>query len=448
MAGHYVRSGATGSNNGSSWANAFTTLEAAFAAGGAGDVFYVAHDHQENKAASGNWILTSPGTVSDPCYVLSCDDTAEPPTALLTGAVIDLKTGNYTFTITGSAYYYGITFATTPNSSSCDMYLGNSTQFAMIFDRCNLALNGGNSGSFFFLVAAAATTNIDDHCIKLKNCMFTFSHASQYILPVGCRMDWLNGSVDSSGTAPITLFVLPTANASQITIEGVDLSKVTGTLFDVDAASVPCTNIRLANCKLGDNVTIANTITGQGGAQILMDNCDSGDTNYRMEHYKYQGSIKTETTIVKASGASDGTTPHSWKMASLATGPTFAFPLESPWIAQWNDSTGSSKTATIEIVHDSATDLTDGDVWIEVEYLGTSGSPIASLADDRKAGYLTAAADQAASSATWTTTGLTNPNTQAISVSFTPQEKGFIKARVMLAKANYTIYVDPLITVS
>ena len=47
MAIYYVYSGAGGSNNGSSWANAFTTLTTAFATEVAGDTLYVAHDHAE-----------------------------------------------------------------------------------------------------------------------------------------------------------------------------------------------------------------------------------------------------------------------------------------------------------------------------------------------------------------------------------------------------------------
>ena len=51
MAIYYVYSGAGGSNNGSSWANAFTTLTTAFATEVAGDTLYVAHDHAESTAA-------------------------------------------------------------------------------------------------------------------------------------------------------------------------------------------------------------------------------------------------------------------------------------------------------------------------------------------------------------------------------------------------------------
>ena len=85
---------------------------------------------------------------------------------------------------------------------------------------------------------------------------------------------------------------------------------------------------------------------------------------------------------------------------------------------------------------------------MEVQYLGTSGTPLALFVDDAAADYITATADQADSSASWTTTGMTNPNTQKLNVTFTPQEKGFIHAVVRLAVASKTVYVDPKITVS
>jgi hypothetical protein len=68
--------------------------------------------------------------------------------------------------------------------------------------------------------------------------------------------------------------------------------------------------------------------------------------------------------------------------------------------------------------------------------------------DDAMADVLATAASQASSSATWTTTGMSNANKQQLSVTFTPQEKGLIIARVCVAKSSYTLYVDPELQVS
>ena len=121
--------------------------------------------------------------------------------------------------------------------------------------------------------------------------------------------------------------------------------------------------------------------------------------------------------------------------------------MVSPEIVVWNDTTGAAKTVTVEIVTDGVT-LTDGECWLEVMYLGTSGVPLGTLIRDAKADVLASAANQTSSSETWTTTGLTTPIKQKLSVTFTPQEKGFFIARVVLAKPSTTVYVDPKLTVT
>jgi hypothetical protein len=85
---------------------------------------------------------------------------------------------------------------------------------------------------------------------------------------------------------------------------------------------------------------------------------------------------------------------------------------------------------------------------VEVEYLGTSGFPLSVTSSDRAATILATPANQTTSSETWTTTGLTTPVKQKLSVTFTPQEKGPIIARVYLAKASTTVYVCPEILTS
>ncbi len=178
-----------------------------------------------------------------------------------------------------------------------------------------------------------------------------------------------------------------------------------------------------------------------------MHNCDDGDTNYRLWVEDYAGSIKQETTIVRSGGASDGTTSLSWKMVSSANAEYPLIVLDSPEIVQWNDTTGSAITVTVEIITDNVT-LTDAECWLEVQYLGTSGYPLSTFISDAKADVLATAANQTTSTETWTTTGLTTPTKQKLSVTFTPQEKGFLHAVVKLALLSTTVYVDPLLVVT
>ena len=183
-----------------------------------------------------------------------------------------------------------------------------------------------------------------------------------------------------------------------------------------------------------------------------MHNCDSADTNYRLWVEDYSGYIVSDTGVYNDAGATDGTTRLSWKMVSSANAEYPLLVLESPEIVRWNDTTGSSITCTVEIVHNSQGSgtngvLNDDECWLEVTYLGTSGYPLGSSISDCKADLFASASAQTTSSASWTGDSA-GWDTQKLSVTFTPQEKGFIHARVVLAKASATVYVDPLLTVS
>jgi hypothetical protein len=186
---------------------------------------------------------------------------------------------------------------------------------------------------------------------------------------------------------------------------------------------------------------------------VRLINCDDADTNYKLWIQDNSGSLVDETTIVRSGGASDGTTSIAWKIVTSSTAHWLKSPFWSQPIAIWNSTVGSSQTATIEIVHDSqgsgtGSAFTEKEIWAEVLYLGTSGVPLGTVGWDRVATPLTTASDQASSSETWTTTGLTTPVKQKIAVTFTAQEVGYIAVRAALGVASKTVYVDPKITLS
>jgi hypothetical protein len=88
--------------------------------------------------------------------------------------------------------------------------------------------------------------------------------------------------------------------------------------------------------------------------------------------------------------------------------------------------------------------LTNANVWLEVEYLGASGSPLGTVATSRNANILAAGTALTTDTSTWTG-GLTNIS--KIALSFTAAQKGVVKARLFVAGVTTAIYVDPLLTV-
>jgi hypothetical protein len=443
MAVIYLRStDGSDSDNGSTWSLAKATLAAAESAAGSGGIVYMSQAHAETS--SGNITLIGPSTAgASPCRIICVNDGAMPPTTRATGGSVS-ATGGAAMNMYGDCHYIGVTFNIGSGSAvTSGITVGVSSDYNFIFDNCAFSiLTTHINGRIFF-----GSSGANNKFIKLINTTITFSAIAQSITTEGGVFIWANTQSAVSGAIPTTLISI-VRSGSVVLLSGLDLSSLDSGKNIVNLSSASITSqMNIINCKLGTSVSILSSTVGSCSTYLHMDNSDSADTNYRMEHYGYYGSIKAETVKVRSGGASDGTTALSWNMTSLSSA-SFVTPLASPQFSIWNDTTGSSKTVTVEILHDSVTALTDADIWLEVEEMGTSGYPISTIQSDRAANILATPANQDASSATWTTTGLTNPNKQYLQVTFTPAKKGFFQARVMLAEASKTVYIDPLMTVA
>jgi hypothetical protein len=449
VANIYVRS-TDGSNtdDGSTWALAKLDLAGAAAIDAAGDNIYLSQAHSESTAAAVTIALA--GTLANPVKVICVNDGAAPPTAVATTAVVK-TTGASAITVAGNAYIRGVTFQSgegSASSTAAGSYNSNVTtaNARQTYENCTMSvLSTGTSAHLNFGAAAAGSNEINS--TRLVNCSLGLASSTAGILIYGnVRIE--GGSLVSGFATTSTLFrVGGISRATELFVDGFDFSNL-----NAACSLVLPTNygrFTFANCKMPTSWT-GGLISGSpiGAFRASMYNCDNADTNYRLWIEDYAGSIVSETTIVRTGGATDGTTPISWKMTTSANANEYVAPLISDPISVWNDTTGSAKTITVEIIHDSVTALTDAEVWLEVTYLGTSGFPLGSVTTDHRADILATAASQTSSSETWTTTGLTSPNKQKLSVPITPQKKGFITARVFVGKPSYTIYVDPEITVT
>lgn len=448
MANIYVRS-TDGSNadNGTTWALAKATLAGADAKpDAAGDTIYVSQAHAESTASAVS--LNFAGTPATPSKVLCGNDAAEPPTALATTATVT-TTSNATLSLAGSFYCYGITF--TADEATTLAADAGGVGVAQEYKNCSFrTTNAGSAGSFFFAGANNYTPRL-----RLTDCTLKFNATGQKCF-VFCAVDIDGGSIVSGSSTPAYLFTFGTDRTQgRLLVSGFNFSNLSSSMVLCNGAGVGTGTMIFRSCKLPaswSGTLITGTIPGPG-ARYEMHNCDSGDTNYRLWIQDYAGSIKQETTIVRTGGASDGTTSLSWKMATSANAEYPHIRLVSPENAIWNDTTGSSKTLTVEIVHDSqgagtGSRFRDDEIWLEAMALTTSGFPLGAWSADCKADVLATAADQTDSSETWTTTGLTTPVKQSLSVTFTPQEKGPIIWRVVMAKASKTVYVCPKATLA
>ena len=259
----------------------------------------------------------------------------------------------------------------------------------------------------------------------------------------GCVVKWRNTPSGLQGAAVPTNLFLPKSGSNlggEVECIGVDLSAAGSgkTLVTADPV-VSGQKYKFIDCKLNASVTKSVVPGSHGSTEIDFVRSSPSGVNYTIFSHRITGTLDHETTIVRTGGASDGTTPIAWKVVTTANC-NFNFPFECPPIAIWNDTIGAPVTATVEGI--GAALPTDQEVWVECEYLGDASSPQGSFINDAKADLLATAANQTSSSATWggSTTAFN------LDVTFTPQQKGWVYARVKCAKPSSTFYIDPLVT--
>jgi len=400
MANIYVRS-TTGSdsNSGVDWTSAKATISGAASIAVAGDTIFVSQSHVESYTSTVHVAQSLGGTTSNPCRVICANDTDTPPAASSQAALIQSTGGVFVGLFSKVCYFYGIRF-------KAGSSLGGTVDATSLttFEKCAFEITAGADLNFNSNVQTRGTL-LKNTNIKLASGAYVDTRSSVII----------EGGVLEAGSA-CTNFYSGGERLSRMVLSGFDMRNAP-TSMNISSASSPYSSFLIKNCALPANWTGALHASTPGiGTRLSMYNCDSGDTNYKMRIAAHQGVIRDETSVVRSGGASDGVTPISWKLTSNANANYFVQPLETDEIVAWNDSTGVSKTVTVEVLTDGVT-LKDDECWVEVQYLGTSGFPLGVFASDAKADVLATSANQTASTAAWTTTGLTTPVKQKLSPS-------------------------------
>jgi hypothetical protein len=397
------------------------------------NVIYVSSTHAEVNTAA-----VSPQYVPVWTNILSVSESNPSSPSLAAGASITATSFNYNNI---NMLCHGISFI----STSFDIQfvsMGNVTESTFI--NCTFWLNHTNSSRYLL----TANSNSAEVCLVFKNCTFRFGHTSQGCLFSSGVFKFIGGGIHASSSQVTSL--ITGYSHSVITIEDFDLSPLSSTFHITNMNYTG--KCRVVNSKLPANWS-GRVMTGLSEDANLqygeLINSDNTNTNYRYLKHSHGAAtcvIQSETTIVRTGGATNGTTPISLKGVTDSSYATTQFPIIFPPIIKWNSVTGRQLTATIELITNNNITLTDTNFWIELSYLGTSGLPLGLFASSGPT-FLNAA-NLTSSSATWVTTGLTNPIKQKVSLSFTPQMAGFVSIVAYFGRASTTTYVDPYITIT
>jgi len=388
------------------WAAPHARLVSALTANwaGQGNVVFVGDNHAETQASSMTIPTGITGTQAAPGYIYCVDHTAAVPPGtanLKTTATISITGANSMYIAassgTGGMYVYGITFQTGSTTNGYVIYVGYNTASSqlIILDTCGLALLGTGAGQIYIGSGGATATSSQGTKVILNNTTMRFSGASQY-LSVGCEFLWRNTASALLGTAPTTLFVYTLTVLGNTTFEGVDLGSFSGTLQTSNTTSA--VRIALIDCKIGSSMSLGTP--GNPAVTIDMVRSDSSGTDYRLARAWSTGTLTQSTSVVRTGGASDGVTPISFQVVTVASS-TWVYPFECFPISIWNAVTGTNRNVDLFGIWNSASLPNNDQVWHDVEYLGASGSPLASLGSGTKANNLATGSAWTADTSAW-----------------------------------------------
>lgn len=403
-----------------------------------GNTIYFADDHNDpNKAA--HWTLTGP-TSGLPVILISADRTLSTPTVKAgTGNQLSSLGGAYTLTLDGSFALYSMRAASGGRISltadgdevgvayECLFASGNAEYVALsqssFLRGCTIdcAADTGNNSSAILSQATSGKAQIID--LTLIN--------------VTTRTGWV-------------FTIQPTVGI--VELSGLDASGLTNAtlceLFSIGSSG--------GTTLTANNIKTAATwqpFTSGNGSQMesaTLVNCGPADAPTYLAARSYVGDLLSSTDIYRTGGATIEGVACSWLITTTANCSEHS-PFYTPWRYGTISSTGS-KTFDVFITNDTA-DLTDAEIWLEVEYKSESTEAIWALASDQRATITTTAAAQTDdTTSTWNGSGPSFTYKQKLSVTATVNQTGQYRVRVAVGKTSVAgsayLYIDPAVTVS
>ena len=374
-------------------------LFAASVSGIVPSILYVADNSVENY--SGTYSITHSWSVGNPIYVISADHTAALPPPAKPGATIGgaattaLSWGNSLGGATAS-HVNGVTFSCSGTGANCLQFYNTGFGQACRQENCTWVLSATTGvGSIYMGLAGAGNAGTQ---IETVNHKVNFNAVGQSLTIGQTRWLWRGGQV--GGTAAPSILMCPYSGGVDVLIEAVDLSAlgsgkklyshIAGAGFNtaIDAAVV------FKDCKLGAGVTICDSFANNAGfnSRVEASRCDQAGV-FINARFGYGASETTTTAVVRSGGANDNGTPIAHQVTTTTGYVSWgALPYKAmPWCT-WNAVTGTNRNVTsYGIVNDYRIPNND-EVWTEIEYLGSSGSPLGSLARATKSSILAGAA--------------------------------------------------------
>jgi hypothetical protein len=441
----------------------FARLSTVFSFGfssAANNIAYVGDNHAESQTTALTITSNSSNSYLTNKVICHNHSGSYPPAAgdLATGATVS-TTAAVAVTINfginfGTLYIYGLTFASGVGQSSASNLVLTATNTLLFCENCVFKIANTSAVNSVLQISGAVLWN---------NCQVSFGTATvnaQYIDMANCNFTWQNtGPVLASGSSvPGGLFGnFASGRCSNVTLEALDLSQINTGIFGAAAAAM-VGNFVLKDCKLHPSVTVVTSgFFFNSGQTVHLIRCDSGAAGYKSARYNYEGTETTESSITRVGGARDPTgQAQSRKIVTnnylSGTVPQWVRPFRAEPYAIWNPTVGADVTVTVYGTINAGALPNNDDIWMDVEYFGSSSSPVGTIVNTTKANLLAANAAVASDGSTWNGGGsgagwLPFKLTKTLS-SPQPGMAGYIHVRPRAAKPSMTFYLDPQITLS
>lgn len=420
------------------WSAAAGTLMCLITRPLVGDRVFLSSDHSESLPGGlGSYGFNANTAAFGLIQLLSVNRAGSVPPAavdLLPGAALAMTSGTFILESYTNTFWQGVTFTVATTILQFNS-LGNKSLY---LKNCAIVITS-NSNTTRIGAANVAKVTLDNTTIQ-------FGHASQCITPnsVGLDITWINTPLALRGVTPPTTLITTSANfpVVSLTARGVDFSALVGNLI----SSFGGANFKalLDSCRIAFGLTrLALSGSAPTCDEVELVNCFDG-TNVLNERYTQAGAITTDRSTTLSGGAQDDIGAYSLMLASSSRADKAVLTLDSFWLDVENIATGSSKTATVEII--SSGTLNDDDISLLLEYMGTSGSAVASFVSSLPAA-LAAGTAVPTSSVTWNNPPAT-PVKQKLQVTFTPQRAGRVRGLVRLGKPSTAVWINPQIAIS
>ena len=437
MSRFFVRSvGGSDSNDGLTWATARATIAGAIALMVAGDDLIVADDHFEGGSSNKSWVF--PGTPAVPNRVICAVAGQTPPVDQAFTATVRVTVGG-SVSVQGSVAMYGMKINAGTSTSSPNMNLANSSSVdaVQVYNDCELSIDSTASSTSVIGVGNSGSTN-SARARMLWNNVSARMSAVGHQFGIQQEFTWRGGKYLAGAVSPSFLMRIGAqGRGAPVLIESVDFTEL-GAATDFFSGPQSSGRAMIRNCLLPQG-WVGQLVQGtiDPGFRATMHNCDSGPTRIRMAVAAFNGTIRSDTAFVKQGGANDGAA-YSWRIETNANPTPGLVGLESEEQAFVIPAAGAPLTIAIDVLTEGV-QLTDADVWLEVQEVG---APKGTFYRSRVAPLATPKA-LAVSGAIWSTSGMSAPRPQRVSLTFTPQVAGLALWKITFARPNTVMCVDP-----